>query len=221
VLGNATDMVTIMYADATIALNTYPLVSIANDGSSAVVDGRTEITGSSGIQQGDVILFSNALGNAMQVVSSTDGVHTISFASGDALGLNQRGAAQGTIMNLKSGATFPPTTAMRVVMVSYYVDVVTDPTLPRLVRQPGMGQRLAVALGVENLQLTYDLVDGQTNPTNVESPAPPFSPNQIRKVNITLASRSIDVDPSSGQYFRNTMSTEVGLRSLSFVDRYK
>ena len=222
VLGVATDLVTLMYADPTLALNQYPLAAIAADGSSLTVDVRTSLAGPDGIHVGDVILFTNALGNALQTVTSTDAAQTVFFAAGDGLNLNQRNAPQGTLLNLRSTpTTFPPTTATRVTVVSYYVDVVTDPTLPRLVRQVAAGQRLAVALGTENLQFTYDLVDGLTNPTNVETPVAPFSPNQIRKANIFLTARSLDPDPSSGQFFRNSMATEVGLRSLSFVDRYK
>ncbi len=222
VLGTVTDTVTLVYADPTLALNQYPLVAVAADGSSMTVDTRTSLTGSTGIQPGDVIMFTNPLGNALQVVTSLDGAQHVYFAAGDGLNLNQRNATQGTIMNLASSpGTFPSTTATRVTMVSYYIDIVTDPTLPRLVRQVGMGQRLAVALGTENVQFSYDLVDGVTNPTNVETAVPPFSPNQIRKANIFLAARSIDVDPSTSQFFRNSMATEVALRSLSFVNRYQ
>jgi hypothetical protein len=125
-------------------------------------------------------------------------------------------------MNLQSSpGVFPPTTATRILMVSYYIDVTTDPELPRLVRRVNMGPPLAIALGVENFQVTYDLVDGVTNPTNVDTPAVGNSANQIRKANLFLAARSQDLNPATNRFFRNTLSTQVGLRSLSFVDKYK
>ena len=122
------------------------------------------------MRAGDIILFTNALGSAMQMVSDVNG-QVVTFAAGDAMGLNQRAAPQGTLMQLTSGpGVFPPTTATRINLVSYYIDNATDPTTPRLVRQVNLGARLAVALGIENLQMTYDLVDGATNPSNVETP---------------------------------------------------
>jgi hypothetical protein len=106
-------------------------------------------------------------------------------------------------------------------MISYFVDLPDGSDLPRLVRRVNMGDKLAIAMGVENLQVTYDFVDGTTNPTNVQDVPSGNSPNQIRKVNLFVAARSQDVDPQTHEYFRNSMATQVGLRSLSFVDRYR
>ena len=219
VLGVETDMVHVLYADPTLPLSSLPLTAIANDGSSMTVPDAIDIGGQDEIQAGNLILFSNAFGNAVQMVTSRSG-QTVSFAAGDAMNLNQRGAAQGTVMNLRDGTAFPPTTATRINLVSYYIDAVTDPGLPRLVRQVNMGGRLAIALGIENYQVTYDLVDGGTNPTNVENPVEPSSPNHIRKANLFLAARSISVNARTRQFFRNTVATQVSLRSLAFVDRY-
>jgi hypothetical protein len=47
----------------------------------------------------------------------------------------------------------------------------------------------------------------------------PCSPNQIRKVNIILSGRSSRAMKGTKQFFRNTLTTQVSLRSLSFVDR--
>jgi type II secretory pathway pseudopilin PulG len=221
VLGVETDMVHVLYADATLPLNSLPLAAVAPDGSSMTVVNTIDIGGQDQIQAGDLILFSSAFGSAVQMVTSRTG-QTVFFAAGDAMNLNQRGAAQGTILNLRGGAaTFPPTSATRIFLISYYIDAVTDPALPRLVRQVNMGARLAIALGIENYQLTYDLVDGGANPTNVETPVDPSSPNHIRKANIFLAARSLAVNARTRQFYRNTIATQVSLRSLAFVDRYQ
>ena len=220
VIGVQTDMVHVLYADPRLPLNTLPLESITADGSRMTVDASIPIGGQDRIQAGDLILFSNANGNAMQMVTSTDG-QTVVFDEGDPMNLNQRGAGQGTIINLRSDGQFPPTTATRVNLVSYYIDTVTDPALPRLVRQVNMGARLAIALGIENCQITYDLVDGNTNPINIEMPVAPSSANDIRKVNLFLGARSIAANARTRQFFRNTMATQVSLRSLTFVDRYQ
>jgi len=221
VIGVQTDMVSVMYADPTLALNQFPLAAIAADGSTMTVSASTPIDGADGIRVGDLILFTNALGSAIQAVTAVSG-QVVTFAANDPLRFNQRAAPGGTVLNLQTApGVYPLTTATRVLLVSYYVDVVTDPQLPRLVRQVNAGTRLAIALGVENLQVTYDLIDGITNPSNIETPTSPLSPNQIRKANLFVAARSLDKSLPSNQYLRNSMATSVGLRSLTFMDRYR
>jgi len=221
-LGVSTDVVNVLYADRTLNISANPLTAIAADGSTMTVAAATPVTGVGGLQAGDLILFSNAMGNALQLVTATPTTQTVTFAANDAMNINQRGAQFGSLMSLQTApGVFPLTTATRVLLVSYYIDTTTDPTLPRLVRRVNMGQNLAIAMGVENLQITFDLVDGVTNPTNVDTPPVTNSSNQIRKANLFLSARSQDVNPQTKQFFRNTMATQVGLRSLSFVDRYR
>jgi hypothetical protein len=224
-LGVQTDIVTLVYEDPTIALSQYPLVSINTNTDQIRVDPRTSIVGPDGLKAGDLILFSNAIGNALRMVTNipvNNPQQVVTLAPGDPLGLNQINAAQGSLQNISTAPNvFPITTATRVVMSTYYVDSTTDPTLPRLVRRVNAAAPLAIALGVENLQVTYDLVDGVTNPSNVPEPPPANSPHQIRKVNLFLSARSLDPLPRSLTFFRNSVATQVGLRSLSFVDRYK
>ena len=221
VLGVQTDIITLLYADPTLRLNQFPLDDVAGDGSTMTVNAGTPITTPDGLKVGDLILFSNAMGNAMQMVTATNNNQTVNFALGDAMGLNQRNAENGTIMNIQAGGVFPPTTATRILMISYYVDRVTDPTLPRLMRRVNGGQAFAIALGVENLQLSYDFVDGVGNPTNQEGIPVANSPNQIRKINLFMSARSIDTDNHTGTFYRNSVASQVGLRSLSFMDRYR
>lgn len=220
VLGVQTDMVHIVYADPTLAIDS-PAADpdIANDGSSATIDPAVDITGQDRIQAGDLILFHGDNGSALQMVTSTNG-QTMFFGAGDPMNLNQRGASQGSVLFLRTNNQFDGVTLTRVHLISYYIDATTDPALPRLVRQVGMGPRLAIALGIENIQMTYDLVDGVTNPTNLQDAVAPNAPHQIRKANLFLAGRSLAVNPRTRQFFRNTVATQVSLRSLAFVDRY-
>lgn len=222
-LGLPTDIITVLYADATINLAEFPLVLVDGTNNQIRVDPRTPITGADGLRVGDLLLFSNPLGSAVRMITAIPGgaEQVVTLAPGDPLNLNQN-ATQGALQNLETGPNqYPPTTATRIVMVSYYVDSTTDPQLPRLVRQVNAGQQLAIALGVENLQLSYDLVDGVTNPSNVATPTGGNSPHQIRKINMFLSARSIDRNPRTQDYVRNSIATQVGLRSLSFVDRYQ
>lgn len=222
VLGVQTDVITVLYADRTLDLSVQPLSAIAADGSTMTVNAATPVTGVGGLRAGDLILFTNPLGNALQMVTADPVNQVVTFGAADPMRLNQRGVPEGTIMNLQeSPGVYPTTTAMRVWMVSYYVDTTTDTTLPRLVRRINMGDNLAIAMGVENLQITFDLVDGVTNPTNLTTLPVGNGANQIRKANLFLSARSLDIDRQTNEFFRNSMETQVGLRSLSFVDRYR
>ncbi len=66
--------------------------------------------------------------------------------------------------------------------------------MPRLIRRVNNRPGEALALVLDDLQLSYDLVDGVTNPTNVGTPTDPNSPNQIRKANIFISGRSTSRD---------------------------
>jgi hypothetical protein len=175
------------------------------------------------------------------------------FDAGDSLNLNQQGAADGSAFELRNTAPVDvapvapavtvSTQATRVRMISYYIDNVTNPLRPRLVRRINNGGGTgattfnnllgtAVAFDVDNLQITYDLADGALNPTNVKMVAADFttagrcapsacSRNQIRKINILLSARSRLPLKAMGQYLYNRLQTQVSLRSLSFVDKYR
>ena len=219
-LGITTDLITVLYVDRTLTMA--DTTAIAADGSTMTVPAATPVTNVGGLQAGDLILFTNSYGSALQMVTTTPTTQTVAFATNDAMRINQRSAPQGTILQLQNADdTFPLTQISRVLMITYYVDRLTDPELPRLVRRVNAGDELAIAMGVENLQFTFDLVDGSTNPTNVPEPTGANSANQLRKVNVFLSARSQDLNPRTDQFFRNSLTTQVGLRSLSFVDRYK
>jgi hypothetical protein len=47
------------------------------------------------------------------------------------------------------------------------------------------------------------------------------SPNQIRKANLMVSGRSRIPMRGTRQFFRNRLFTQVSLRSLAFVDRYR
>lgn len=219
--GQTTDIITVLYSDITLPLNSWPLTNISADGSRATVDVRTPITNpDTAIRAGDLILFSNAQGNALQAVTGTDGGQIMQFDVNDPLRLNQPAADEGTIVQLQNPpGAYPLTSATRVFMMSYYIDA-ADVANPRLVRQINARPGAVIALGAENLQLSYDLVDGVTNPTNQKTPPAANSPNQIRKVNVVLMGRSELAHSMTRQFVRNMLSTQVSLRSLSFVDRY-
>ena len=232
--GQTTDIITVLMTDPSLpelTLNATPAVTgqalLAADGSSLDVGGTTTwITApATGVKAGDLIMFTNTFGNALQTVTSTDGVSVVSFAAGDAFNFNQRGATQGSITQILA-VPVPQTTAQRVLMITYYVDTTSTPGIPRLARRVNAGAGQALAGAIEDLELTYDLVDGATNPA--AQPVVPitiggvvYTPNQIRKINLHVGVRSEDRSPRTRDFVRNHLSTVVSVRSLAYVSRYE
>jgi prepilin-type N-terminal cleavage/methylation domain-containing protein len=248
--GVPTDMITTLQVDS--SFDQVRLTAFAADGASIAVDPAVNITnlGPDDIHPADLIVLMKGSLSALVQVSRVVG-QTVFFDAGDSLRLNQQGGAlDGTSRELRSvipvdtapvaPAVFVPTLASRVRMISYYIDNVTDPLRPRLVRRMNNGHETnfdntlgtAVAFDVENLQITYDLADGVTNPANVRMVKAdldgtgvclpnPCSRNNIRKVNILLSGRSKAPTKGTRQFLRNRLQTQVSLRSLAFVDRYR
>ena len=110
-------------------------------------------------------------------------------------------------------------------MISYYLDNVTAPPFVRLIRQVNMKTPAPVGETLENLQFTYNFVDGVTNPTNQAAVPTGNSESQIRSVNVYLAARSGYQVHSGTQtqtlFARTNLQTQVSLRSLAYVNRYQ
>jgi|WetSurMetagenome_2_1015567.scaffolds.fasta_scaffold123931_2 prepilin-type N-terminal cleavage/methylation domain-containing protein len=128
----------------------------------------------------------------------------------------------------------------RVRMITYYLDTTIDPTTPRLIRHMNWGDPAValnlrgrtVAFAIDRFIVSYDMVDTVNNFSNVRMVAAdlasggacgssPCSPNQIRKVNLSISGRSTEVSSVTKQYVRNSLATQVSLRSLALVDRYR
>ena len=187
------------------------------------------------IQAGDLILFHNINGTALEYVTGVAG-QTITFAAGDPAALNQTGLPNGTVASINAAAT--PTVVTRVWMVTYYIDTATNPLKPRLVRQvnyPGFPVAnptyppQQVADCIEDINFTYDIINSTApvgtyplGPGNAPTPVAPDNSFQIRAVNALIAGRSEYplVLNSSRQYFRNNLSTQVSIRSLAFVNQF-
>jgi prepilin-type N-terminal cleavage/methylation domain-containing protein len=247
--GAATDMVTTLAVDS--LLDGVPVQSYNVGAHSATVSLPAEASGgldiSTGgpddVRVGDLLMLTKGSLSALAYVTAVSGGQTFTFGAGDPMNLNQFGdALNGTVDDLATTAPIAANSSSvsRIRMITYYLDNTIDPTTPRLVRHMNWGDPNAavnmrgrtVAFAIENLQLTYDMVDGATNPSNVRMVAVdltaagacaprPCSPNQIRKVNAFIAARSTARFSATRQFFRNTLSTQVSLRSLALVDRYR
>jgi prepilin-type N-terminal cleavage/methylation domain-containing protein len=192
------------------------------------------------VQPGDLFMFSNINGTALQTVTSING-QVVNFASNpgvDKFGLNQTGASQGTIKQLQDKTpvagsnppaftysnTYPPTTATRIWMISYYLDIATDPQHYRLVRQVNFNPTQPVAEIIEGLQLTYNFVDASGPPPTIYANSttipPGLTEGNIRSVNLFLGARANAPSGSNSAYIRDNMKTQISVRSLSYFNRY-
>lgn len=247
VSGRQTDMITLMMGDpflpssAVASPYTNPTTSgfvvkpssvsttlpkLAADGSSMSMGDQTNwflgdlANGVAPIKAGDIIIFKGATGSCMQVVTSVSG-STVNFATGDPFNMNQRAADNGSITDLLG----TDLSIQRVLMISYFVQE-TTPGEPRLMRAINMAPAQALAGVVEDLQLTYDLVDGTTNPVNINdvpytSGTDTFTASQIRKVNLRVGVRSEEKSRSTNDYMRHYITTVASLRNLAYVPEYK
>jgi type II secretory pathway pseudopilin PulG len=128
----------------------------------------------------------------------------------------------------------------RVRMITYYIDAEADPMHPRLVRRVNNGDPqefdnssgTAVAIDAVDLQFTYDISNGQGNPGGVEMSEDDMGTDgacdplacartQIRKVNLRLTSRAPNQNSRTTGFIRNTLESQISLRAMAFVDRYR
>jgi prepilin-type N-terminal cleavage/methylation domain-containing protein len=153
--------------------------------------------------------------------------------------INQLKAASPVVPNapvVVSGVQQSYGLVTRIRMNTYFVDTTIDPEVPRLMRAVGGREPTAVAIAVDAFRLTYDIADQVNNPTDVRmdnadltgggacSPDP-CTENQIRKVNVLLSMRASGNRPGAlntgGRQSQSTLYTQVSLRSMAFVDRYR
>jgi prepilin-type N-terminal cleavage/methylation domain-containing protein len=238
--GPPSDIITMLYADNTLALDakaingtSCPGGSITATGSSITFDSTCVTIGSAGIpvNPGDLLMIYNANNSngALQTVTSISG-QTLNFASGDAFNLNGRTTTEtaGTIKQLQNltggvpNGTYPATSATRVWMITYYLDTTTDPAHPRLMRAINFNTPQPVAETFENLQFAFNFADGTTPPPVNQFVVPAGdNENQIRSVNIYLGARTTTRAAASGNYYRTNLATQVALRSMAYFNNYK
>jgi prepilin-type N-terminal cleavage/methylation domain-containing protein len=248
--GQATDTITILTADTALvsvpltamSTGTQSITLAANNQSGQPVN----ITaGADKVVPGQLIwLDKGGVNTLLQVRTVNTTTRVLGFAVGDSLNLNQT-AAGITAGNLNAVAAAAPTgaagaaatLATRVRMISYYLDT-TIANHPRLVRRINNGHPTsfdntlgtAVATDVEGLSFTYDLADG---PTMVRFTQPdlsggtgdscggPCSVNMIRKINVSLTGRSANAAATKSKAYRNTLTSQISLRGMSFFNQFQ
>jgi hypothetical protein len=239
--GQHTDIVTLLMIDSIlddflaqplqVKVSTTPgsVPKLSADGSSFHVGTNTGwiagdlLNGRDPVKPGDLMLFTSPSGStAIQTVTKVD-ANNVYFEtnSNDPFNLNQRAVTAGSVTQLLGTELM----VQRVLMYTYYVDAPPGKT-PRLTRRLNhfTGQPLVGV--VEDLELSYDLVDGTTNPTGIDdlpytANGVTYSANLIRKANVHIGVRSEVTSMKRHEYQRNHLSTVVSLRNLAFVDRYR
>jgi hypothetical protein len=249
--GVRTDVITTLAVDGAFSLpggGAVGITRITNNSVDIVPAVNITNGGPDDLVAGDLLMVSKGTNTALVQVTSI-AAQRVNFAAGDSLNLNQNGAgSNGTMISIINTAPANTTattnvaavTVARVLMITYYIDATTNPARPRLVRRIGNGDPFtfnndsgtAVAFDVENFTVSYDLADGVNNPSNIRFEGPnlvaggtcgdlPCNPNNIRKVNVLLAGRSRRALSNTSTFFRNSLTSQVSLRSLAFVDRYQ
>jgi type II secretory pathway pseudopilin PulG len=235
--GKPTDLVTLLMDDSVLGgLTVLPydttevgVAKLANGGGSLDVGPNLSwLTGDPpagipAIKVGDLILFEAPPGrSAIQTVTKiTAPIIYFETGSSDPFNFNQSGATAGTIRQLPKAKM----SVRRVLMYTYYVHMDSSGT-PRLMRALNMFGPQALAGVIEDLTLSFDLVDGTSNPTNVKTL--PYTQGSVtygaslaRKANIHVGVRAEDKSARQHDYVRSHVSTVVSLRNLAYVDRYK
>jgi prepilin-type N-terminal cleavage/methylation domain-containing protein len=239
--GVQTDVITVLMADSSFV--DVRLSAVTNT-SVTVIAGTNLDVGPDRVTPGQLMLVQKLSYNTLvQVTAVNAGSRQLVFAAGDSLMLNQPGAASGNLTSLNAQAPVNDASATRVSrvrMITYYLQATTDPTRPRLIRRVNNGDPTtfdnnlgtAVALDTTDLQFAYDISNGTGNPGDVEMVAAdlsgsgacspnPCSQTQVRKVNIAITGRSGTKVPPRMTYLYNTLESQVSLRGMAFVDKYR
>jgi Tfp pilus assembly protein PilW len=216
-----TDVLTIAMVDETSPI--WNASNISADGT--VIDFTQDVrSGSTKMSVNDLLLFNNANGSAFGCVTTVStSASEAQFQAADIMNVNQPTAQFGTIAATLQNAgsnpvTYPPTTATRVMLITYFLDnsVSTNPKLMRSVN--GSAPQVMVE-GIENLQFSFDLFD-YTNNTDTSNVGTTANPNQIRSVRVAVNGHSPDQLKKTGDYYHFGLVSKVNIRNATFRNRY-
>jgi hypothetical protein len=243
--GSQSDVITVAYADANFLLNQYQVQFGDVNGNSITfitpapvpVPAPQAVNNTGvGLQQGDLVLFSNTSGNyaigevTAPVPAGPGPTYTVSFGNNSPLLMNQNVASAGDLKQMATaagviiGAPAAGVVATRIWVITYYLDQ-NAARCPNtcLMRQVNGRTAVPVNENATDLRFTYDTYDNAGNLLNATGDggmALGISPNQIRRININRFSFRSQVAGKSG-YQSIDLETSVSARNLSFIDRYK
>ena len=218
--GILTDIVTVAYRDPNSNLDEYPLTEVSVNGNQIRFDTSTSPAyddPDTGVKSGDVLLLCNMNGCAAGAVTSVQAGNGLVDLGADPLDINQPSAAFGNIASLMNPAS--EIRAFRILVVTYYIDA-SNPDALRLMRQVNAHPSQVAAFNVENLQLSYDIFDQNSSTVTNDLSDAGGTPNQIRKINLSLGARSPGEALFQRGYERLILTTSVSPRNLRYRDLY-
>ena len=236
-----TDIITVSYADANLALNCYTVDVVS--ASQVIFELPTTLPGTCvlptgvtappalnaagiGLQQGDILLFNTTAAGVVSSVatvsptsSSYTAAYQVMFNAGDPGHINQPTIATGTMKVLPTGIS-TTISAIRLLMITYYLDISPiDGVTPRLMRIQNGRLPSPVAEGVSCLKFSYDVDNNGTITTNQTSLPVGTTPANITKVNILHMSIRSQLKGTTG-YQSIDLQTSVGARNLTMGQEY-
>jgi prepilin-type N-terminal cleavage/methylation domain-containing protein len=241
-----TDIITVIYADANLALNCYtgaidatgtivtfqlPLVlpgtCVLPTGSVAPAPLTYNSVGNpTGLQIGDMIMFgTKAVGVVTANVATcaptgtNTACYTVTFAATDPGHINQPGPGTGNLKQFAVGAGATPS-AVRLTAVTYYLDISpSDGVTPRLMRIQSGQLPAPVAENVAYLKFSYDVYNAGVVQANQATLPAGTNPAMITKVNIVhMSMRSQQT--TYGGYQGLDLQTSIAARNLTSQQEY-
>jgi len=236
-----TDIITVSYADASLALNCYTVNVLSSTQVQFELPNTLSATcilptglvavpllnaAGIGLQAGDYLLFNqSAAGVVSNIATSTPGAgystaFTVTFATGDPGHINQPGVATGTMASLPVGVS-ATLSAVRLLVVTYYLDISPlDGVTPRLMRIQNGKTPAPVAENVGYLKFTYDVDNNGIVTANVATLPAGVTPNMIKKVNIAHMTMRSQLTGVAGGYQGLDLQTSISARNLTMGQEY-
>jgi hypothetical protein len=237
----ATDIITVSYADANLAMNCYSVDVVSATevifqlpttlpGTCVLPTGVTTVpalnAAGTGLQQGDYILFGTIAAGIVSSITTTtptsgtySAAYEVLFNSGDPGHINQPTVATGSMKALPIGIS-ATLSATRLLQITYYLDISPiDGVTPRLMRIQNGRIPAPVAEGVSCLKFSYDVDNDGVYTAGQTSLSAGITPNMIIKVNILHMSIRTQLDSYSG-YRGLDLQTSISARNLTMGQEY-
>lgn len=245
-----TDIITVVTADANLALNCYtasinaaatvvtfqlpsplPGTCVLPTGVAAPQALNAAVIG---LQGGDMILFGT---KAVGVVTGAVGVcapvapntacFTVPFAAGDPGHVNQPTAPTGSMLQFVGPGAPPPAStaisvsAVRLLAVTYYLAIPPATGLPTLMRLQSGKAPAPVAENVVYLKFTYDVYNAGVVDANQATLPAGTNPGMITKVNIAHMSMRSQQSKYTGVGYQGLdLVTSIAARNLTSQQEY-
>ena len=235
-----TDIITVSYADATLALNCYAITVLSATqvlfqlpttptATCVLPTGVSTVpllnAAGIGLQSGDYILFGqSAAGIVSSITPATpasgySSAFTVMFNTGDPGHINQPTVTTGSMKALPVGAS-ASLSAVRLMMITYYLDISpNDGVTPRLMRIQSGKTPMPVAENVGLLKFSYDVDNNGVVTANQSTLPAGVTPAMITKVNIVHMSMRSQLKGTSG-YQGLDIQTSISARNLTMGQEY-